>query len=566
MFLRIKPAGKYQYVEIVETYRDPETKISRTNVIEKIGRLDKILEEDPEIIEKLKKRIEKLNQDAEEKRNIDRRKSVEQFLSEGKKREISGYPVRNYGYVVYKHIWDEMKMDSILGKEQQQNSKSNYDLAKITFLLTISRLLNPASKLRTYQERGNYLGQNFELDLNQIYRTLDLLSNGKDEIEKSMDRRIQKRYGRELDVAFYDVTTYAFQSVEADSLKRFGYSKDQKVNEVQIVMGLFIDNNGIPMGYELFPGNTSDFSTLKTALNQLKEKYKIKKIIITADRGLNSKNNLKIIKDMGFGYIMAYKIRGASAGVKKAILSPDDYLFINDQFKYKTYPYRNCIKDGKEVQILDENLIITWSDDRQKKDAADRKRLLEKAVKLAESPARYHAELKKGGKKYLTAAVSGMDLEVNYAQAELDAQFDGYYAIETSETLLDPADVIQKYKGLWKIEESFRVMKSELEARPCFVWTESRIRGHFVICFIALVIQRILEYLLSKHGCNASTAKIIAAIRSAEVMVYSENSKLIFLKRENELLYDEIIQTLGLKPLFSYNEKNDIRRILALHI
>ena len=191
MFLRIKPAGKYQYVEIVETYRDPETKISRTNVIEKIGRLDKIVEEDPEIIEKLKKRVEKLNQDAEEKRNIDRRKSVEQFLSEGKRRGNSGYPVRNYGYVVYKHIWDEMKMDSILGKEQQQNSKSNYDLAKITFLLTISRLLNPASKLRTYQERGNYLGQNFELDLNQIYRTLDLLSNGNVASEESMDRRIE---------------------------------------------------------------------------------------------------------------------------------------------------------------------------------------------------------------------------------------------------------------------------------------------------------------------------------------------------------------------------------------
>ncbi len=566
MFLRIKPAGKYQYVEIVETYRDPETKISRTSVIEKIGRLDKILEEDPGIIEKLKQKVEKLNQDAEEKRNIDRKKSVEQFLSEGKRRETSGYPVRNYGYVVYQHIWDELKMDAILEKVQQENSKSNYDLAKITFLLTISRLLNPVSKLRTYQERDNYLGQNFELDLNQIYRALDLLSNGKDEIEKSMDRRIQKLYGRELDVAFYDVTTYAFQSVEADSLKRFGYSKDQKVNEVQIVMGLFIDNNGIPMGYELFPGNTSDFSTLETALKQLKEKYKIKKIIITADRGLNSKNNLKIIKDMGFGYIMAYKIQSASERVKKAVLSPDDYLFINDQFKYKTYPYRNCIKDGKEVQMLDENLIITWSDDRQKKDAADRKRLLEKAVKLAESPARYRAELKKGGKKYLTTANSGMDPEVNYVQAESDAQFDGYYAIETSETLLEPADVIQKYKGLWKIEESFRVMKSELEARPCFVWTESRIRGHFVICFIALVIQRILEYRLLRHGCNSSTPKIIAAIRSAEVMVYSENSKSIFLKRENDLLYDEIIQALGLNPLFSYNEKNDIRQILALHI
>lgn len=170
--------------------------------------------------------------------------------------------------------------------------------------------------------------------------------------------------------------------------------------------------------------------------------------------------------------------------------------------------------------------------------------------------------MQKGGKKYLTAAVSGMDPEVNYAQAEYDSQFDGYYAIETSETLLEPADVIQKYKGLWKIEESFRVMKSELEARPCFVWTESRIRGHFVVCFIALVIQRILEYRLLRHGCISSTPKIIAAIRSAEVMVYSENSKSIFLKRENDLLYDEIIQTLGLKPLFSYNEKTTSDKFL----
>jgi len=109
-------------------------------------------------------------------------------------------------------------------------------------------------------------------------------------------------------------------------------------------------------------------------------------------------------------------------------------------------------------------------------------------------------------------------------------------------------------------------MKSELEARPCFVWTESRIRGHFVICFIALVIQRILEYRLLRHGCYSSTVKIIAAIRSAEVMDYSENFKSIFLKRENELLYDEIIQILALKPLFSYNGKNDIRKILALKI
>ncbi len=140
---------------------------------------------------------------------------------------------------------------------------------------------------------------------------------------QSRDRKIYRQtdqeniYKRELDVAFYDVTTYAFESVESDGLKEFGYSKDKKFNEVQVVMGLLIDRCGIPLGYELFPENTSDYSTLVTILGQLKEKYKIRKIILTADRGLNSKNNLRLIKEMGFGYVMAYKIRGATEKIQK---------------------------------------------------------------------------------------------------------------------------------------------------------------------------------------------------------------------------------------------------------
>ena len=567
MFIRKKPSGKYKYIEIVETYWDPTTKMPRTTVIEKIGRLDKLLAEDPEVMQKLEEKVKGMNGDAEKKRAAERRKTIEQFLSEGKTEETKeGCPVRNYGYVIYKKIWDELKIERTLQEEQRKNSKAEYEMGAVTFLLTIGRIMNPASKQRTYLEQKNYLGMKKVDDLNQVYRALDVLQKSKTAIEKHLDKQIRKQYGREINVAFYDVTTFAFQSVEKDSLKQFGYSKDQKFNEVQVVLGLFMDKNGIPVGYELFPGNTSDFSTMQTALESLKGKYKIKKVIITADRGLNSKKNLKMIREMGYGYVMASKIRGASEEIKEMVLSEEGYTAVRDDFKYKVYPYQNIIKDGKEEQSFSENLIVTWSKARQEKDAADRKRLVDKAIKLVESPAQYHAEMKKGGRKYVQTAIQGKGLQVNYAQIEYDASFDGYYSIETSETMADPEEIIDIYKGLWKIEETFRVMKSNLESRPCFVWTESRIKGHFVSCFIALTIQRIIEFRLRQANCNAGTTQIIDAVRSANVMIVNENSRPVFFKAVNDSLYDEMIRILEIGSLYTSNSRKDIHDMIALRV
>jgi len=567
MFVRINQYGKYQYVEIAESYRDPVTKKPKHHVVQKIGRLDKILAEDPEILDKLKKQVEEMNQKESKKKETLQQIEVAEFLSEEEKKgEYQGYPEKNYGYGVYKKIWEELNIDYIL-KKQQEKTEVIYDLSKTTFLLTISRLMKPGSKLAAFKGRGEYLLKDEGMDLNHIYRSLDLLAEGKSEIEKYLDKRIRHLYQREVDVAFYDVTTYYFESVEADTLKRFGYSKDKKVNEVQVVMGLFIDKQGIPLGYELFPGNTSDFSTMKTALLQLKERYKIGKIIITADRGLNSKKNLETIRELGFGYVMAYKIRGASDEIKEIVLSEEGYHNSGDGFKYKSIPLTNIIKTGKEKYAIEEKLVITWSKDREKKDACDRQRLIDKSVKLVSSPGMFTSELKKGGKKYIKAEIAKEGIQLDREKIEYDQQFDGYYAVETSETAMDEQRIIEIYKGLWKIEESFRVLKTEFESRPCFVWTESRIRGHFVICFLALILQRLLEKQLHSAGCEASTARIIEAVNSAKVIAYSQqNAKPFYLKLENDPLYDEIIQILGIGKLYSTNSRKNIREITRLQI
>ena len=570
MFIRIKPGGKYKYVEIVESYRDPVTKTSVPLTIQRLGRLDKLEEKDPEILEKLRAQVAEINQNVNKKKESEKRLEVEKFLSTTDGEETKeGYPEKNYGHAIYRKIWDEMNFDTKLKKLQKEHSAATYDLANITYLMVINRLLNPGSKLAVYKEMDNFLWKVEKIEkinLNHIYRSLDLLAANKEEIEEYTDKRIRKLYQRELDVAFYDVTTYAFESVETDGLKEFGYSKDKKFNEVQVVMGLLIDRYGIPLGYELFPGNTSDYSTLATILGQLKEKYKIKKIIITADRGLNSKNNLQLIKEMGFGYVMAYKIRGATEKIKKEVLDQEGYTWEKDTFRYKVYDYENRIKSKDGEVVLDEKLIVTWSETRRQKDEHDRLRLVEKAQKLMEKPGAVAAEMKKGGKKYLKPEKGKIQFEINYEQIEYDAQFDGYYGIETSEMSLSAAEIIEIYHGLWKIEESFRVLKTDLEVRPCFVWTEKRIKGHFVMCFIALTIQRILEYKLECADCHLSTAKIIAGLSSANLLVYSEKTRPIYLKIANNPDFDRILSAFSMTPLFSRNTRKDIRDIIALQI
>lgn len=414
----------------------------------------------------------------------------------------------------------------------------------------------PDSKLSTFEGKERFAHE-FPCELEHIYRSLSFLASQKEQLEQHLHKQIIKKCNRHLAVAFYDVTTYYFESVNADGLKKFGFSKDNKVNQVQVVMGLLIDEHGIPVSYELFPGNTNDFKTLEPVLIRLKEQYGIKKLIIVADRGLNSKSNLLLLKSLGFEYIMAYKIRSGSKRVKEMVLDESGYNVVSPHFKWKKCGFHSTFRlDGKTHQIND-HLLITWSWKREQKDRKDRERIVQKSKKLVESKSQLKAEMKKGGKKYIQLPLfEDENISFNEKQLEIDEQFDGYYGIQYSDPSLSPEEVLKAYHGLWKIEESFRVLKNNFEARPIFVWTEESIQGHFVICYLALVIQRLLEYQLREKKLDYSTEEIQDAIRSATVTLVQLDEKEIFIKNKYNDVFFEILKAFNIEDIPCYGEKD----------
>jgi len=290
---------------------------------------------------------------------------------------------------------------------------------------------------------------------------------------------------------------------------------------------------------------------LEPVLKRLKKEYGVDKVIVAADRGLNSKHNLGILRSLGYDYVMAYKIKSSAAGLRKEIFEEAGYVGKPDEFRWKEVDIRSVIRmnDGTNVE-LDDRLLITWSAKRAAKDAADRERLLKKAKRLVASKSSLKAEMKKGGKKYVQLSLfDALESELDEEKAANDELFDGFYAIQCSDKSMTPQKILETYKGLWKIEESFRVMKSCLESRPVFVWNSAHIRGHFCMCYIALVVQRVLEYKLRKACAAMSSERIQAALNTANVTEVPVSGGIRYLRSESSEDFNVILQALGMKEI-----------------
>lgn len=540
-----------KYVRVVHSYRDPETNKPKMKVIKNYGNLEKLLKQDKNFLEKLEKEIKEKNERLKES-TIDKINKIEinNFEKEGLIR-------KNYGYLVYEKIWQELGISRWI---KDIKTRSKIEIEEILKQLVFQRLLTPSSKKSAYDHRGNYIDFRDDLILEDYYRVLDIVSDEKDKLEKHLNSTLKKKFNRELNVVLYDVTTYYFESVKKDDIKGFGFSKDNKVNQVQVVMGLLIDNNGIPVSYELYPGNTSEFSTLYPVIKDLKEKYKLKKVIVAADRGLNSGRNLLLLKELGLDYVMAYKLKGAKKDIKEKLF--EDGYEVEKEFKYKLIEHVKEIRiDGKTEKIQD-NLFLGYSEKRAKKDKADRQRLLDKADKLLNNPSMMKQELKKGGKKFIKVTKGNLDIELDVKQIEEAEKMDGYFAIEYSQKELTGREVREIYGSLWKIEDSFRVLKTNLEARPIFVWSEKRIRAHFLICYLALVIERYLEKLLKDNNVNLSTAKIQEAIRNTTLGSIETLMGDYYIKDVESREYLDIINSVKMNKIPLVGYVSDIKKCI----
>lgn len=523
MHIKIVKAGKYEYVRLVESFR--ENGKVKHKVILNLGRKD-IIEGNPSF-KRLAERLLEISGGT---------------VGRADKLQISEGTLRNYGFIVYRKLWQIFGFDSFFDQLKRKHTKLQFDLGSVVFLMVVQHLLSPMSKLSTYERRSLYLGIP-EMDLNQLYRSLDLLAENKENIENYVFDRNRTLFNMSVDVVFYDVTTFYFESVREDGFRDFGFSKDNKINEVQVVMGLLIDSEGRPIGYELFPGNTLDSKTLERSLEKLKERFNIRQVIIVADRGLNSKLNLSRIKEMGYDYIVASRLKKMPESVIEEVFDSNGYRLLTpeflarykeedeEEFRYKVIDYINRYRDEEgQIKELKEKMVITYSKKRALKDKADRERLVEKAKELLKEPARIRASNRRGSKRFILEKGEKEEYCLNEEAIAADEKFDGYYAIQTSLLDLKAEKVLEAYHTLWKIEESFRIMKSTLEVRPIFHWTERRIKGHFVVCFLAFLLERTLEYKLKMNGIMMSPNKIREALNSMMFTEVEINGQLYLIK------------------------------------
>jgi transposase len=542
MFIKINPSKNFKYVQLVRAYR--ENGKAKHEVLFNLGRLDQ-LENNPEF----QKIFTKLAQLAGAKSiNID---------------DISEAQIFNWGYRVYKKLWEKFKLTDTLSELQSKSGKTQFNLNNACFLMVIQHLLSPTSKLGSYQAQHRYAGLP-AVGLNHLYRSLDILSDGKELIESHLFHMNRDLFNMKIDVVFYDVTTFHFESVEKDSLRNFGFSKNGKFNEVQVILGMLVDCDGRPVGYELFPGNTFEGKTLEIALESIEKRFGIRNIIIVADRGLNSKLNLKSIIDKGYGYIVSSRIKSMPEIVQTEILNDENYITLrqseeNGVVKYKIIDHVNKFKIKDEnrsdnvkrkkriIVELSENLVVTYSDKRARKDKKDRERLLEKAKYLLQDKSRIISSNKRGGKKYLKETTKTNWILDSETVAN-DEKWDGYYGIQTSEKDLSVEKILEAQRTLWRIEESFRIMKSTLEVRPIFHWTENRIRGHFVICFLAFLLERTLEIKLKNADISVSPQNIRDALNSMQFAEIELHGSKFFIKTKSEELASKILRQLKIQP------------------
>ncbi len=525
MFLKQdkRPNGRI-YFSIVKSYRDPITKKNKQKAMESIGFYDELINNYKDPVTHFKQLAKQMTEEAKVVNDFEVTFNMNEEL------DIDTDDLKNIGFFALSTIYHELGIHKFM-INRERGLKANIPLNNILKLLIYERILNPCSKFATHVNKNCYL-ENFEFPLKSVYRALPILAKHKDKLLLELHENISMLYGRDTSNVFYDVTNYYFHKTKETEMIRKGMGKDRKGKPI-IQMGLLLDKAGLPITYKLFSGNTTDYETLLPVLSELKADYNLKRVIVVADKGLNSGTNkaYNIIK--GDGYIFSRSIRGtkASKEIKDYVLDERGYQWIGADYKIKSrvYPTKITIKDknNKSIKVeIDEKHVVFFSRKYARRTKHKRNESISKALKLINSPSKYAKAENYGAMKYivgmnldkktgeLTKSMKNALPQLNEELINEEEKYDGYYSIVTSELDMADSEIIKKYRGLWKIEETFKITKTQLKTRPTYVWSEEGIEGHFLTCFLALLILRILE--LKTKG-TYSIEKLVDALSKANV-------------------------------------------------
>ena len=559
------------YLSIAQKYRHPIKKVSTDRNVKSLGYLDELEKKYDDPITYFKQLAKKMTeQDDTRKKVVLNINMDEELVSDSSSR-------KNLGYAAILKIYHELCLNDFFNN-RARNQSFKYNTNSIMICLVVSRLLSPGSKYKAFEERGRYF-ERFAFSLADIYRALSHFAGLEIELQQHLNEMISARYKRNTKTIYYDVTNFYFEIDKADDFRKFGKAKGGGHSPI-VQMGLAMDADGIPIHYRLFEGNKLDKETFRTVIGEVRRKYGTGRIVVVADMGIITGDNIYYLtagKNMN-GYVFSFSVRGATDAFKQYVLDDTSYVGLdgkpakeNTSFKIKSRAIARDINvsvksGGKVKKVVYEKQVVFWAKKYADKAAAQRSELVKKAMDLVEDPTKYDRATSYGAAKYVKdmafdkdtgEIIRGRKACFDYDKLAEDEKYDGYYAIVTSELDMADGDIIDTYRGLWEIEETFKVTKGTLEARPVYVSRKDRIGAHFLTCFIALVIIRIIQ---KKTGRKFSAEKIVSCLNSISCSNEQDN---IYLFDYRSKISDAVGSTLGIDFTKKRLRRSEIKNILA---
>ena len=560
-FLKVSHLKKGDYLQIYDSFHDKEKKHSVHKSYKALGYLDDLIAsgiDDP--ISFYKAEVDKMN------------KKVKKEKEELSIKKIGESPVKNLGYFLIKGLFNKLgvkfHLDLLDKIENETLSTYNYLLNMVS-----ARIINPCSKIKTFEEVLPTLFEQYNISKDQIYDKLGFVGDNYSRILEVFNEFYNKKYIRKTSNVYFDCTNYYFEIDAEDNLRKKGPSKENRKDPI-VGMGLLLDEDQIPLTMKLYPGNQSEKPIIRQCINEMKDKYHMNgKTIQVADKGLNCAKNIFEALKNGDGYIYSQSVKKLEAKEQSWVLLDNDYIDVKDssgnvEFKYKscidefTYKFDNYKFTVKQIRVASFNPSFA------KKQKAEILKQVDKIQSLSSS----QAKRKEYGdaSKYVTFTPIDSNGEVddetivvaslNNEKIEKDLALCGYNLIISSELKMKPLDIYNVYHRLWRIEETFRILKSELDSRPVYCRKQNSIYGHFLICYLSVFLIRILQIKKFKDEINAN--QIIDFIRSFTVL--KEKDRIINLSSKDKIL--PLANALNLNIDNYFFKPKDVEKLLNLKV
>ncbi|MDO4471091.1 MAG: IS1634 family transposase [Bacillota bacterium] len=564
-FLKKTNNKKGTYLQIYESYYDPERKAGAHRSYRPIGYVHELQAtgiEDP--ISFFKDEVQKLNQEFRNKKQSEKYRQISEES-----------PEKFLGYFPLKSLNDSLGCKKYIDL-MQTATNFRFNVFDMMSALIYARTVHPCSKSRTYDEVIPKLFEKYGFSLNQLYDGLEYIGSEYEKVIEIFNHQVSRKYPFDISHTYFDCTNFYFEIDREDDFRLKGPSKENRKEPI-VGLGLLLDAKQIPVGMKMYPGNESEKPVLRNIIDELKQRSHISgRTIRVADKGLNCFNNILHALKSGDGYIFSKSVKTLPETEKTWVLLGNDYKDVTDQKGEVLYRIKECVDDfpysytdeaGQRKTIrLTEKRIVTYNPKLAEKQKFEINKQIEKAKKLRACEAK-KSEYGDSAKyvTFISADKKGektdgkIKVELNESAIEKAKQLAGYNMIVTSETRMPASEIYAAYHNLWRIEESFRMMKSQLDARPVYLQKEDTITGHFLICYLVVLLTRLLQiYVLNDKYC---TEEIFDFIRDYRVAQVSER-KYINLTRRSSFIKDLTALT-GL-PLTSYFLGNeDINKMLS---